>query len=216
MTRRPRYADVAATLALALAVSGGAYAATQLPKNSITTKQVKNATLLAKDFKPGQLPRGPQGASGASGATGEPGAAGPNVLVAGQQNGASGTVPGCSTYDLRGADFTVPRPALVELHAQAGYKDTGNAVHSPTVLLRLFNSHDATVAQAPAAEGGLTAGTFLSTTGLATSGGTTLFVLQPGTTYHAVLSLDPGGGGCANPTAVTSPALTWLAYPVPS
>jgi hypothetical protein len=44
---RPRisYANVVATLALVLAASGGAYAATQLPKNSVGSKQIeKNAT----------------------------------------------------------------------------------------------------------------------------------------------------------------------------
>lgn len=67
---RPRvnYANVMATVAVFLALGGGAYAATQLPKNSVGTKQlkrdavtspkVKNGSLLAKDFKKGQLPRG--------------------------------------------------------------------------------------------------------------------------------------------------------------
>jgi hypothetical protein len=40
--RRPRYADVAATLALVSAVSGTAYAATVLPAKSVGTVQLKN------------------------------------------------------------------------------------------------------------------------------------------------------------------------------
>ena len=72
-------------LALGLALTGTAYAAT-LPKNSVGTKQlkngavsakkikrnavnsskVKNRSLLAKDFKAGQLPQGPKGEAGAS------------------------------------------------------------------------------------------------------------------------------------------------------
>jgi hypothetical protein len=39
--RRPRYADVAATLALILAMGGTAYAATALPRNSVGTPQLK-------------------------------------------------------------------------------------------------------------------------------------------------------------------------------
>jgi hypothetical protein len=71
--------------ALMVALGGTSYAIAQLPANSVGTKQlkknavntakVKDRSLLAKDFKSGQLPRGqrgpagPQGAAGASGAT---------------------------------------------------------------------------------------------------------------------------------------------------
>jgi hypothetical protein len=68
MRLRPTYANVVSTLALVLVVSGGAYAATQLPKHSVGNKQlkpsavnskkVKNSTLKAADFKPGQLALG--------------------------------------------------------------------------------------------------------------------------------------------------------------
>jgi hypothetical protein len=96
---RPRlsYANVIATIALFVALGGGAYAATQLPKNSVGAKQlrkgavnsakVKDASLMSKDFKAGQLPAGPTGARGAEGprglegargATGQTGARGPS------------------------------------------------------------------------------------------------------------------------------------------
>lgn len=87
---RPRltYANVIATLALFLALGGGAaYAATNLSKNSVGAKQlkknavtgakVKDGSLSAGDFKAGQLPtgeRGPQGARGEQGLPGAPGA----------------------------------------------------------------------------------------------------------------------------------------------
>jgi hypothetical protein len=45
-----------------------------LPANSVGTKQVINASLLKKDFKPGQLPRGARGLQGS------PGPAGPRGL----------------------------------------------------------------------------------------------------------------------------------------
>jgi hypothetical protein len=81
---RLTYANVAATIALFLALGGGAYAATQMPlpkssvgakqlkKNSVTSAKVKDGSLLAGDFKSGQLPageRGQQGPQGAPGAT---------------------------------------------------------------------------------------------------------------------------------------------------
>jgi hypothetical protein len=99
------YANVVATLALFIALGGSSYAAIKLGKNSVKSEnigkeqvkasdiaeeavnsaKVKNASLLAKDFKPGQLPagapgatgsRGPQGPKGDRGAQGIPGLSG--------------------------------------------------------------------------------------------------------------------------------------------
>ena len=90
------YANVSASLALFLVVSGGAaYAAThparnsvgtrQLRNNAVTSAKVKNGSLLARDFAAGQLPvgaqgaqgeRGPQGPRGDAGAAGSPGISG--------------------------------------------------------------------------------------------------------------------------------------------
>jgi hypothetical protein len=79
-----------ATVAVFLALGGGAYAAITLPKNSVGTKQIKsnavisskikNGSLLSKDFKAGQLPAGLQGPKGDAGATGPPGATGATGL----------------------------------------------------------------------------------------------------------------------------------------
>jgi hypothetical protein len=96
---RPKltYANVIATLALFLALGGsGAWAASTISRNSVGTAQLKNAavtgekvrsgTLLAKDFKQGELPvgtigatgpAGQEGAAGPKGAQGEPGQRGP-------------------------------------------------------------------------------------------------------------------------------------------
>src|SRR5438128_2406124 len=76
MARHLSYANVAATLALFIALGGGAYAALSLPRNSVTTVQVKNGSLLAKDFGKGQLKPGPRGPAGPAGAAGGKGAAG--------------------------------------------------------------------------------------------------------------------------------------------
>ncbi len=51
----------------------------QLKKNAVNSKKVKDHSLLAKDFKKGQLPRGatgPEGPVGATGSRGAPGTAG--------------------------------------------------------------------------------------------------------------------------------------------
>lgn len=84
--RRPNLAETLAVLALFIALGGASYAAIKLPAKSVGTKQlkknavnsskVKDRSLLAKDFKSGQLPAGPAGPTGAAGAKGEPGIAG--------------------------------------------------------------------------------------------------------------------------------------------
>ena len=83
---RPRltYANVIATLALFLALGGGAaFAAATLGKNTVGSKQlkrnavtgakVKNGSLRAADFRDGELPRGERGPEGLRGERGTPG-----------------------------------------------------------------------------------------------------------------------------------------------
>lgn len=75
---RPSPAGVIACLALAIALGGTAFAATTLvPRNSVGSAQVINGSLLKKDFKRGQLPRGPQGSQGEPGLPGPTGPGGP-------------------------------------------------------------------------------------------------------------------------------------------
>lgn len=86
-----------AYIALFVALSGTAYAAS-LPSNSVGTRQlkqnavttakvrndavtsvkVKDSSLLARDFRPGSLPQGDRGPTGPSGATGASGPTGPS------------------------------------------------------------------------------------------------------------------------------------------
>jgi hypothetical protein len=75
-----------ATVAVFLALGGGAWAAATLPKDSVGAKQlqadavrsgkVKDGSLKAKDFKSGQLPRGQRGRTGPTGLTGAKGDSG--------------------------------------------------------------------------------------------------------------------------------------------
>jgi hypothetical protein len=84
--------NLVAYLALFAALGGTSYAAIKLPRNSvgkaqirrnaITSPKVRDRSLLARDFKKGQLPQGktgpagPQGAVGPQGPAGQDGAAG--------------------------------------------------------------------------------------------------------------------------------------------
>jgi hypothetical protein len=56
---RPRlnYANVMATVAVFIALGGGAYAASKVPKNSVGTKQLKDHSVTTKKIKPGSITR---------------------------------------------------------------------------------------------------------------------------------------------------------------
>src|ERR671930_2560372 len=83
---RPSPALVVACAAFFVTLGGVSYAAGVLPRNSVgtaqlknnavTSKKVKNHSLLRVDFKNGQVPRGPAGPAGPTGATGPKGATG--------------------------------------------------------------------------------------------------------------------------------------------
>ncbi len=90
------FANVVSLMALFVALSGGAYALTipkhsvgakQLKKNAVTSSKVKDRSLLARDFKRGQLPAGstgpigPAGPPGAPGQTGQPGSDAAGALM---------------------------------------------------------------------------------------------------------------------------------------
>ena len=86
------YANVLASLALFIALGGASYAALQVPKASVGTKQLKRNAVTSPKVKPGSLllsdfrasqrsrlrgPAGPRGLEGPRGATGPEGLQGP-------------------------------------------------------------------------------------------------------------------------------------------
>ena len=114
---RLSYANVAATLALFVALGGTSYAAltvtgknvknssltgVDIKNSSLTTADIKDSSLLARDFKAGQLPAGPQGAKGDKGATGATGAAGATGAP-----GAAGA-PGATNVVTRTSSASAP------------------------------------------------------------------------------------------------------------
>ena len=130
---RPSPAMVVACIALAVALGGTSYAAVnlapgsvgnkQLKRNAVTSLKVKNRSLLAHDFKAGQLPRGARGLKGDKGDKGDagaPGAAGRSALTSLQSGetvrGTIGTrANNLTPGDEIAATATLPIPASVAL-----------------------------------------------------------------------------------------------------
>jgi hypothetical protein len=75
-SRIPSPATVLAVAALFVALGGTGYAVSKLPANSVGSAQVRDHSLLSRDFKRGQLPRGAGGPSGVPGPTGPKGDSG--------------------------------------------------------------------------------------------------------------------------------------------
>ena len=133
----PSPASVLGGLALIIALGGTSYAALRLPANSVTSEQVKNGTLLRKDFKAGQLPAGPRGFTGTTGAVGPAGPMGP----AGAQ-GAKGA-PGDPTAlavsgDVYSGQLSAVLPSTFSLVITGGTfpRPLAAGVPTPTVDLR--------------------------------------------------------------------------------
>lgn len=84
--KSPSPALAVSLVALAVGLGGTGYAVTQLPRNAVGAKQLKNdavtsakvkdGSLLARDFKKGALPQGPRGEQGPQGEQGPRGATG--------------------------------------------------------------------------------------------------------------------------------------------
>lgn len=90
------YANVISTLCLFMLLGGGAYAAkTQLAKNSVGTKQIRNNAITGKKIKKGTIDAGkltPAAVATLKGATGEAGAVGPEGPIGLSNSGAFATV----------------------------------------------------------------------------------------------------------------------------
>lgn len=111
---KPSFSNTIALVALFVALGGASYAAIKIPKNSVGTAQLKknavnsakvrNRSLLAVDFKKGQLPAGATGAQGATGLQGPaglPGATGAAGVTG--QSGATGATGPTGSVGVTGA-----------------------------------------------------------------------------------------------------------------
>jgi hypothetical protein len=131
---RPRYADVTATLALVLALSGTAYAATALPRNSVDTRSIQrgavtNAKIATNVIQSNRIRNGT--VTGADVANGSIGAA---DLATNSVTGAEVAPDSIGVDDLVGADvsgtisFALPANTCGTLNFSVGGSAVGEAV----------------------------------------------------------------------------------------
>jgi hypothetical protein len=112
------FANVVSLIALFVALGGTSIAAVSLKRgqvksqhlagNAVTSPKVRNGSLLAGDFRAGQLPAGERGQQGERGAPGAPGANGTNGA-----NGSDGADGGGGTAGAPGIDATAPAGAVM-------------------------------------------------------------------------------------------------------
>ena len=124
--------NAVAYLALFVALGGTSYAAAKLERNSVgraqlkdnavSSKEVRNSSLLRRDFKAGQLPAGaigpagPAGSQGVAGPKGETGAKGDVGPTFAAQVAGGNTTPSATTDSGHG-DTTLPLPAAGRVFA---------------------------------------------------------------------------------------------------
>jgi Collagen triple helix repeat (20 copies) len=132
LRRHLTYANVVASLALFLALGGAAFAATQLPRNSVGTGQLKPEAVTAgkiakktrNQLMGAQGPQGPQGKTGKTGAKGATGARG-STGAAGAKGtaGTDGTGP---AFEVFTSNKAVPGPIVAQTLGAGAYTLSAN------------------------------------------------------------------------------------------
>jgi hypothetical protein len=199
LRRHLTYANVAASLALFLALGGAAYAATQLPKNSVGTNQIRKEAVTAakiakKTRRQLQGARGPAGQQGPQGKTGKTGAKGATGARGAQGNTGAPGVDGTGPAFEATAKPTAPTAIgtltqVVGLSLAPGqYATSANvvvqSVGGATVSCTLLNGGEAS-ATIPAT-GGFETLSMSGTRGLAGAGTATVICSTTGGTGELV------------------------------
>ena len=207
---RPMYANVVATLALLVAASGGAYAATALPKDSVRSKQVKDHSLTAQDFKAGQLSAGPQGAPGPRGPSGPPG---PDLLEISRQDFARQSLADtCAGVRLTTPVITVPERAVVWLSGSGIWSYTGEdtSAHELATFEAIVEKSSGQASGTAGAAWTTAFNAQLRSEGVVMDGSHPL-VLEPGTSYR--FAADFRAVGSCQSGNLDRPTLSWMIYP---
>src|ERR1700759_1361338 len=124
LRRHLTYANVVASLALFLALGGAAFAATQLPRNSVGTGQLRREAVTAgkiakktrNQLRGATGPQGPQGKTGKTGAKGATGARGATGAT-----GAKGEAGDGPAFEVFGTNKAVPGQIVAQTLGAGAY-----------------------------------------------------------------------------------------------
>jgi hypothetical protein len=185
-----------ATIAVFLALGGGAYAALKLPKNSVGRKQlkrnsvnsakVKDGSLKILDFAAGQLPAGQRGPTGETGQMGLRGLQGERG-----ETGATGPSDVYQVTNFSCPSIGCPSPISVEVTVPAG--DYAATAYGQVLNLRFDAS-----TPPPAPPDGMTECT------LSGAGSVSYKWTVPGTGFTTVIGSGGAVEGATTPTLTTS------------
>jgi hypothetical protein len=206
-------------IALFVALGGASYAAVKIPKNSVgaaqikknavTSAKVKDRSLLAKDFKAGQIPAGATGDTGAKGDTGATGPAGPTASAYASNNinpntsltpgGVNFTVLDTTAPDAGSGTMTITTRSRVVADASVSlFKGTGASAAAADVDCQI---------QAASLSGTVSIGQIARTTLTTTVAGGAVYAEA---SLSGAISLDPGEYGfrvlCQQANGVNSAA----------
>ena len=149
-----RYANVTATVALVVALGGTSYAAVELSRNSVRSEhiaagqvkrsdlgrsavdsaRVRNRSLLARDFVPGQLPAGERGLPGAPGASGERGPQGLRGLAGADGTDGAPGANGATDVTVRTSGTGIANPGTAPSGADGGDGGQATCVNTGCVV----------------------------------------------------------------------------------
>ncbi len=188
--KRLTYANVIATAALFLALGGAAVAATQLPRNSVGTGQLKPEAVTAgkiarkarNQLRGNQGPQGPKGATGKTGAAGKAGARGATGATGPRgPQGEAGTGPAFEVFGTNKAIGAVGSAIVAENLGSGSYMIGADVVVESTVETTVTCTLNGGGEAAGYVEAGVPTTLSLSQTrNLGSAGNTTLTCSAPG------------------------------------
>jgi hypothetical protein len=148
------FANVVSLLALFIALGGGAYAALNIPANSVGTKQIKNGAVSLKKISASARKslkgnKGPRGATGLSGPKGDPGVAGSTTAVwTGYLSAASAIQPQSDGHVAK-FTFSSPVAGFANVSAHIGVRLHNDGTHDCHIENQLASSPAAPASTAP-------------------------------------------------------------------
>jgi hypothetical protein len=184
-TDRLTYANVMATIAMFIALGGGAYAALKLPKNSVGTKQlkkdavtgakVKNGTLTNQDIDVASLGRVPSAATATSALSAD------RATSAGNADTVGGQPPdafAAASRFVSGSASTVPASPQTIVTISGAFRVTTNGLGTDAFFPRYENLSSQTWRFIQPNSGYVTAGPFETTSQEVTGVRTGLILAQ--------------------------------------